>query len=67
MEDIVDTEGEDYRNYTTVSKKAIAAAAATACSIKAVLDTPILTEDGELTVQSSEVQKQIEDLIYKKA
>ena len=67
MEDIVDSEGEDYRNYTIESKKAIAAAAATACSIKAVLDTPILTEDGELTVQSSEVQKQIEDLIYKKA
>ena len=64
MEDIVAAEGEDYREYTPDSKKAIAAAASTACSIKAVLDTPILTEEGELTDASRQVTEQIEGIIY---
>ena len=50
MEDIVENEGEDYREYKDESKKLIAAAASTACSIKAVLDTPILTEKGEFVL-----------------
>ena len=64
MEDIVAGEGTDYRTYKLDSKKAIAAAASTACSIKAVLDTPILKEDGSLTEKSGEVQKKIAELIY---
>jgi hypothetical protein len=65
MEDIVSEEGTDYRAYSLASKKAIAAVASTACSIKAVLDTPILTEEGNLTEKSEEVQKKIGALIYK--
>lgn len=65
MEDIVEQEGEDYRAYTPESKKAIAIAASTACSIKAVLDTPILTEEGELTEASKAVTEQIEEIIYR--
>ena len=65
MQDIVENEGLDYRAYTLESKKAIAAAASTACTIKAVLDTPILTPEGELTEASENVTKEIGDRIYK--
>ena len=65
MEDIIKNEGEDYRAYSQDSKKAVAAAASTACSIKAVLDTPILTEEGELTEASKQITEKIGDIIYK--
>lgn len=52
MEDIVKEEGDDYRQYQTESKKAIASCAAVAVTIKSVLDTPILTDDGLLTEES---------------
>ena len=65
MQDIVENEGTDYRAYTLESKKAIAAAASTACTIKAVLDTPILTPEGELTEASENVTKEIGERIYK--
>ena len=65
MQDIVENEGVDYRAYTLESKKAIAAAASTACTIKAVLDTPILTTEGELTEASERVTKEIGERIYK--
>ena len=65
MQDIVENEGTDYRAYTLESKKAIAAAASTACTIKAVLDTPILTTEGELTEASEKVTKEIGERIYK--
>ena len=65
MQDIVETEGVDYRAYTLESKKAIAAAASTACTIKAVLDTPILTPEGELTEASENVTKEIGERVYK--
>ena len=64
MQDIIAEEGTDYRAYMPQSKKAIAAAASTACSIKAVLDTPILKENGALTDQSEEVVEKIGELIY---
>ena len=54
MEDIVASEGEDYRNYSAESKRLVASCASTAVAVKAVLDTPILTEDGALT-EASEV------------
>ena len=65
MEDIVREEGDDYRAYKQESKKAVAIAASTACSIKAVLDTPILTEEGELTEASEQVTDKISTVIYK--
>ena len=55
MEDIVKNEGEDYRQYSTDSKKAIASCASVAVSIKGVLDTPLLTDDGLLTGESETV------------
>ncbi len=52
MEEILKNEGDDYRYYTMDSKKIIASCAAIAVSIKAVLDTPLLTDDGLLTGDS---------------
>ena len=65
MEDIIKNEGTDYREYKPESKKAIAAAASTACTIKSVLDTPILTVEGELTEASEKVSAEISARIYK--
>ena len=55
MKRIMDDEGLDYSLYSKESKKIIASAAATAVSIKAVLDTPILSESGELTEESQKI------------
>lgn len=52
MEEIIRSEGCDYRFYTPASKKAIASCAGLAVTIKSVLDTPILTDDGLLTPES---------------
>lgn len=55
MEDVVTKEGTDYSTYSVESRKIIASAAATAVSIKTVLDTPILTADGSITDESEMV------------
>ena len=64
MEDIIRDEGDDYRLYKDESKKIIASCASIAVTIKSVLDTPLLTDDGLLTGESetiiSFVQKQLE-------
>lgn len=52
MEDIVKNEGDDYSKYSTDSKKCIASCVSIAVSIKGVLDTQILTDDGLLTDES---------------
>ena len=53
MEEIIEKEGLDYSQYSLESKKSIAALVSTIGSIKAVLDTPILTEEGSLTDESA--------------
>jgi len=55
MNQIIETEGTDYSQYSVESKNIIAAAASTAISVKTVLDTPILSEDGSLTEESKTV------------
>lgn len=52
MEEIIKAEGTDYSQFSDQSKKTIASAAATVSSVKAVLDTPILTDSGALTDES---------------
>ncbi len=52
MEDILKNEGDDYSQYSVDSKKCIASCVSIAVSIKAVLDTQILTDDGLLTDES---------------
>lgn len=52
MEKIIEEEGTDYSLLSCESKKNIACAASVAVTIKAILDTPILTEEGNLTDES---------------
>ena len=63
MKEIIQNEGLDYSLYKDESKKAIAMAASTACSIKAVLDIPILTPEGELTHESDVIDNKIKELV----
>lgn len=63
MEDIVKFEGDDYRAYTDNSKKTIASCASVAISVKSVLDTPLLTDDGLLTEESESTATGIEDFL----
>ena len=65
MEDIIAKEGTDYSTYSPESQKVIMAAASNAGSVKAVLDVPILTDDGSLTEQSGEIVDKIGKLLYK--
>lgn len=63
MEDIVKNEGDDYRAYSADSKKAIASCASVAVSVKSVLDTPLLTDDGLLTEESEGTASNIEGFL----
>lgn len=58
MEEIIADEGTDYSQFNLDSKKTIASAASVAVTIKAVLDTPILSESGALTEESELVISQ---------
>lgn len=63
MEDIVTSEGDDYRAYSPDSKKIIASCASVAVSVKSVLDTPLLTDDGLLTDESEGTATNIEGFL----
>ena len=63
MEDIVKNEGYDYSQFSTDSKKCIASCVSIAVSIKSVLDTQLLTDDGLLTDESQGVVVSTEDFI----
>lgn len=65
MEEIVEQEGEDYRAYSVESKKVIASCASVAVSVKSVLDTPLLTDDGLLTEESGEKAGSVEGFLEK--
>ncbi len=64
MEEIFDAEGDDYSKYKIESQKIIAQAAQTVMTIKSVLDSPILTQEGELTEESDKITKMIGSEIY---
>ena len=63
MEDVVSNEGDDYRTYSVDSKKTIASCASVAVSVKSVLDTPLLTDDGLLTEDSGKTVSSIEEFL----
>ena len=63
MEDIFQTEGDDYRQYSAESRKVLASCASIAVSMKSVLDTPILTDDGLLTDESKTTATNIEGFL----
>ena len=51
----------DFGKFNDNEKKTLAAACALAKSIKSILDTPILTESGELTPESAEISDKTEE------
>lgn len=63
MEDIFQTEGNDYKQYSAESRNVIASCAGTAVSVKSVLDTPILTDDGLLTDESETTASGVEEFL----
>ena len=63
MEDIVKEEGFDYSKFSVDSKKCIASCVSIAVSIKSVLDTQLLTDDGLLTDASGETVVSVEDFV----
>lgn len=64
MTQIIQSKGTDFRTFTDDEKKCVASAMSMAGAIKAVLDTPILDDTGNLTNESSLViestQKKVE-------
>ena len=52
-------EGYDYSEYSVESKKVIASAASIAVTIKSIIDTPILNDDGSLTDTSTNIMDEI--------
>lgn len=67
MEKIIEKSGTDYSAFGADEKKTIACAASSALSVKAVLDTPILTIDGKVTDESEETIKKIDTSMEMKA
>lgn len=63
LDDIIETSGTDYSKFTPEQKKTVAAAMSMAGAIKAVLDTPILTEEGNLTDESKSVAQSVQKVI----
>ncbi len=64
MTQIIKEKGTDFRKFNDDEKKCVASAMSMAGAIKAVLDTPILDDDGNLTKESRTIiestQKKVE-------
>ena len=52
LEGVLDKEGNDYSKYSPEVKSVVLRAATMAGSVKSILDTPILTEEGAIMVES---------------
>lgn len=59
LDRIIDEYGADYAKYGEEQKNTVAAGLSTIVAIKAVLDTPILTEDGKLTEESANISDSV--------
>ncbi|WP_022759422.1 hypothetical protein [Butyrivibrio fibrisolvens] len=55
MTQIIKEKGTDFREFSDDERKCVASAMSLAGAIKAVLDTPILDEAGNLTEESGEI------------
>ena len=60
---VIDSAGTDYSKYTQEQKNLVAACLATAGALKAVLDTPILTEEGNLTKESEKISDSVQQVL----
>lgn len=63
LEEVIQNCGTDFFLYGEKEKAIVGASLALAKGIKAVLDTPILTEQGNLTDESEEIVKPVQCLI----
>ena len=63
MERAIAAHSTDFHSFTDDEKHTVAAAVSIAGAIKAVLDTPILTEDGKLTEESDAIAEDISSKI----
>jgi hypothetical protein len=67
MTQIINEKGTDFREFSDDEKKCVASAMSLAGAIKAVLDTPILDDEGNLTEESGEIinitQKKVDDIM----
>ena len=59
MENVIYEEGTDFSRYTEGAKNTIAASLSLAQAVKAVLDTPILNQDGSISEDSKKVSNAI--------
>ncbi len=66
LEEVIIREGIDYSAFTPGAKRTVAAAVSTAATVKAVLDTAILTEEGNLTEESKAVADDVVKLLKEK-
>ena len=53
LEDVLATEGDDYSSYSKEARSTVLRCATVAGTVKSLLDTPILTDDGALTEESA--------------
>lgn len=63
MQEAIGEHGNDFRSFSQQQKESVAASASLAKAIKSVLDTPILSKDGNLTSQSQHLLKEM-DSVY---
>lgn len=63
LNQVIKTSGTDYQAFSTEEKGIVAANLSLAKAIKAVLDTPILTEEGTLTDESSRIVAPVQRVI----
>lgn len=63
LQNIVEISGTDYSKYTEEQKNVVAACLSTAVAMKAVLDTPILTEEGNLTEESNNIAEPVQKVL----
>ncbi|MDY6337882.1 MAG: hypothetical protein SPL25_12535 [Succinivibrionaceae bacterium] len=63
---IVEKEGFDYGSYSPESKKAVAAAYSMALTVKAIIDTPILTRSGGIDPKCEQAAKKVSAALHRR-
>lgn len=63
LKELIRNFGTDYSAYTEEQKNTVAAGLSTVAAIKAVLDTPILTEDGKLSSESENIPSAVQKVL----
>jgi len=67
METAIASSGVDWQKYSDNEKKTVAVAASLAKVIKTVLDTPILSEEGNLTEESAQIADEVKKIVDQQA